>query len=469
MVVDSRAWSQEMWGSSELGDERRTKRLVDVGARLARQAGASLARCCEGDDAAIQGSYRLMGNDKVDPEAIAQAGFGRVAEQAQQHEGVLLAVQDTTSVSYKHAVAPQLGSVGGVEQPRCRGYLVHSTLLIQADSEQTVGLIDQQRWCRKDEAYGQKHERKRRAYEDKESYKWEQASQRTQARLGEIMARTITVADRESDVYEYLQYMLEHGHRFVIRAQGNRTLVSSESSLFEVLSEEQPRLYETTVSVAQRGGRSARKATVRVRACEVKLAAPQNRGKDHPVLTVNVVRVYEEAAPAGQEPLNWIVLTSEAVGTAEQVRRVVRYYELRWRIEEFHKAWKSGVGVERVRMQSPGGLERMLVITAFVAVRLLQLREPLSRPDADDPGSSRSCGSVLDVDQWQVLWQLDQRSPPPSSPPPARWACLAIAKLGGFTDTKRTGRPGWDTLWHGWLRLQERVEGFRLAKQMLKM
>jgi len=48
--------------------------------------------------------------------------------------------------------------------------------------------------------------------------------------------------------------------------------------------------------------------------------------------------------------------------------------------------------------------------------------------------------------------------------PSARWAFLALARLGGFTDTKRTGRPGWATIWHGWFRLQERVEGYRLAK-----
>lgn len=57
------------------------------------------------------------------------------------------------------------------------------------------------------------------------------------------------------------------------------------------------------------------------------------------------------------------------------VLRLVRDYELRWRIEEFHKAWKSGAGVERQRLQSAGNLERMRVITAFIAAYLLQLQE----------------------------------------------------------------------------------------------
>lgn len=460
---DSRAWSQAMFGSSELGDARRTKRLVDVGARLAERTGASLSKCCEGEAAALQGSYRLINNDEVAPEAIGRAGFEQVAGRTRAGSGVLLAVQDTSSVSYGHEVAGQLGPVGTKRQARHRGYLVHTTLLVDGDSERTVGLIDQCYWGRDEAAYGKKHDRKRRAYEDKESFKWQRACQSTQQRLGEAMSRTITVCDRESDIYEYLRYMQGQGHRFVTRAQADRSLMSGETTLFEALAGDQAWRYETTVAVAQRGGRVGRQAQVRVCARAVSLAAPADRGKEAAALTMNVVRVCE-AERSGAAPLNWILLTSEPVDTVEQVRRIVRYYELRWRIEEFHKAWKTGAGAERQRMQSAANLQRMLVLTAFVAVRLLQLREhALAQPG---PQAPEGCETVLDTEQWQVLWQIDQRSPPPASPPSARWACLAIAKLGGFTDTKRTGRPGWSTLWDGWLRLQDRIEGFRIARLM---
>jgi hypothetical protein len=56
--------------------------------------------------------------------------------------------------------------------------------------------------------------------------------------------------------------------------------------------------------------------------------------------------------------------------------RLVRFYELRGRVEEFHKAWKSaGTQVESFRLQTRNNLEKIIVITAFIAVRLLQLRE----------------------------------------------------------------------------------------------
>ncbi|WP_049623429.1 IS4 family transposase [Frateuria defendens] len=464
--MDERQWSRQLFGHCDLGDVRRTRRLVDVAARLACRAGQSLARCCQGDPAAVLGSYRLIENASVAPEAIAEAGFEAMAGAARTTSGELLAVEDSTSVVYAHAVADQLGTTGSQQQPKHRGYLVHSVLLLEASSERTLGLVEQRRWCREDAGYGRKHARKQRAYEDKESYKWQQASARMAGRMGCAMARTISVCDRESDVYEYLHYKHEQGQRYVVRAQSDRGLTQSGQTLFGALAGEQAWQYEAIVEVTQRGGRAARKARVQVCGRRLEVKPPADRGKQAVSLPINVVLVRE---PAGgeHEPLHWVLLTSEPVESVEQVRRIVRYYELRWRIEEYHKAWKSGVGVERLRQQSAASLERMLAITAFVAVRLLQLRESLpSGLDKGDAQAELSCDQILETEEWKVLWLTVQKTPLPATPPTARWACLALATLGGFTDTKRTGRPGWATLWHGWQVLQERVVGFRVATGM---
>ncbi|MDP3293656.1 MAG: IS4 family transposase [Nevskia sp.] len=397
--------------------------------------------------------------------AIRDAGFGCVAQQAQSAER-LLAVEDTTSASYAHAAAARLGGTGSQREARHRGYLVHSVLLLDATREHTLGLIEQRHWCRDDAEYGKKHARKQRAYEDKESYQWEQASVRMAARLGEAMARTISVCDRESDVYEYLSYKQQQGHRFILRAQSDRGVSQAEQTLFATLTQEAQALCCYTVDIAQRAGRRARQAKLLLRSLRVELQPPANRSRKGAPLTVNVVLAQEIDPVPGEDALRWILLTTEPVSSAEHALQVVRYYELRWRIEEYHKAWKSGVGVERQRFQSPENLERMLVITAFLAVRLLQLREHVDAPVESE--SARSCDTVLTQEQWRVLWHSSERHPLPDTPPSLRWACLAIAKLGGFANTKRTGRPGWDTLWHGWARLQKRVEGYQIAKQMAK-
>ena len=254
VAKDEEDGSRQMFGECELGDARRTERLVSVATLMSKQMGKSLAKSCEGDRAALLGSYRLLRNDGVDPEAIREGGFARVAQHA-QGPALLLAVEDTTCVSYKHAVAGELGVTGYKKAAKRKGFLVHSVLLLDAVSETTVRLIEQDDWRREPNDYGKKHARKQRAYEDKESYKWERASQRTAERLGAAMARTILVCDRESDVYEYLDYKLQHAQRFVIRAKVDRQVCASDEHLFETLARDAVELSCYTVNVVQRGGR----------------------------------------------------------------------------------------------------------------------------------------------------------------------------------------------------------------------
>ena len=164
------------------------------------------------------------------------------------------------------------------------------------------------------------------------------------------------------------------------------------------------------MDIAQRGGRCARQAQLELRSLCVELQPPASRSAGAAPLIVNVVLAQEIAPPPDEDALRWVLLTSEPVGTTDQAAQVIRYYELRWRIEEYHKAWKSGVGVERQRFQSAENLERMLVITAFLAVRLLQLREHLQPAPAGD--RKVACDVVLTQQEWQVLWLSCEHSPP---------------------------------------------------------
>lgn len=453
-------WAEELFGQCVLGDARRTERLVDVAGRMAKQSGKSLAKCCEGAPAALLGGYRFMRNEHVKPEAIRAGGFASVAQLA-TCPGVMLAVEDTTSLSYTHAVAQDLGTTGNRQEAKRRGYLVHSVLLLDGRTEQTLGLIEQQVWCREIAGFGRKHARKQRRYEEKESYKWERASREMAARLGDKMDRTISVCDRESDIYEYLTYKREHEQRFVVRAQTDRRVRHPDQLLSVALERSAAWVTTYTVSIPQRGGRKARQAKMQLRSMTLELEASRGHG----TVTVNVVLAQEVEAPTGVEALRWVLLTSEAVSRVQEALEVVRYYTLRWRIEDFHKAWKTGIGIERQRFQAPANLERMLAITAFLAVRLLQLRESLQVRDGDDPAA---CVPILSEVEWKVLWHSTERGQRPKDPPSASWAYRAIAKLGGFADTKRTGRASWEAVWHGWFRLQERIEGFSLSQQWAK-
>jgi hypothetical protein len=146
-----------------------------------------MAKCCHGDSAAQSGSYRLLRNDAVDPQAIAAGGFRAAAQQASHYQRVL-AVEDTTTLSFQHAGADELGPVSSDTMAQTRGYLTHSVFLIDTHSEYTLGLIDQHYWRRDPARHGKKHARKQRAYEAKESVKWQRASEPITQRLGPTTA-----------------------------------------------------------------------------------------------------------------------------------------------------------------------------------------------------------------------------------------------------------------------------------------
>jgi hypothetical protein len=375
-------------------------------------------------------------------------------------------------------LAAELGRVGEVDGHHVGGILVHSTLMVDAQTREPLGLIDQERWSRPIAPLGGKPKRqkvtqdhKRRAYEDKESAKWEQATARMTSRLGET-SNVVTVCDREADIYDYITYLVGHGQRFVLRAAQDRCLLTPNGRLFELIAK-RPVIGTRLVDISQRGAqrgtpkqkrresRCARTATMSIRKATVNLARPANRHDGPESVQIGVVHLQERDAPKGEEPAEWLLLTGEPIAQRAQVDRVIGYYECRWLIEEFHKAWKTGCRVEQRRFQSLGNVERFLAVTAPVAVRILQLRT-LAQLNPD-----KSCSAVLSRAQWQCLAaKVDPGRSVPKRPPTIGWATIEIAKLGGWRDTKQSGRIGWQALWRGWSKLEDLVEGWSLAERL---
>ena len=145
-IAEAAQWAQENFGRCDLGDKRRVARLVRIAGDLARNTGALLLKSCDGDEAAAEELRTTSSNP--------------------------------TSVN--------------------KGFIVHSVVLLDGCTGATVGLIEQRRWIRVADEYGKNNERKRRAYEDKESFKWQQAGQGVRTRLGETLSqRAIAICDRE--------------------------------------------------------------------------------------------------------------------------------------------------------------------------------------------------------------------------------------------------------------------------------
>ncbi len=457
-LYDVRRWSKQTFGGCRLADERHRKRVIEIGAILAQRPADSLSAACGTDEAARLGGYRLIENDRVNPDAIAEGGFAATVERADDVRR-MLAASDTTTLSFSHAASLSLGDVGGPKACNVHGWHVHSSLLINADGPMVIGLIDQQWRCRDPAGRGRKHQRKQRAYNEKESFKWQATSVRLSQRLGPVMDRVIELCDAEADVYEFLDYKVKNNQRFIVRVSQNRCLSDADEKLWTHLGQQEA-LGQITVNVPQRGGRVARQATLTLRAAQVTLRPPSRLvGPQLEPLTLNAVLVEELSCPSDAEPLHWRLYTGEPAQTFEQVKQVTLDYGQRWQVEDFHKAWKSGCKVEEQRQQTPCNLQRMAQIRGFVATRLLQLKQHAAL------APETPCEPLLDRVTWKCLYlstEKDSRSLP-DKPPSQRWALHAVARLGGWNDSKHTGRPGWAALIRGWDALQSRITGYRLA------
>jgi hypothetical protein len=469
-VEDATAWSEAIFGSIGLGDKRLTRRLTQIGKQLSSLPGSSLSESCEGLDALVEGSYRFLRNKRVTANQIAEGGY-YVTSCLSQSIPTLLAIEDTTTLSYTHRIKDCLGDLGGPKEKSNRGFHVHTTLLMDAEKEKTIGLMAQERWCRDRKERGKKNHRRIRLYTEKESYKWERNTLELEKRLGPKMSDVISVCDREADIFEYIQYKLDHDQRFIVRASHNRKLEGNNDCLFKILPSAVT-LGTYTIEVAQKANRKKRLVTLELKTTSVTFSPSHRRAKgarELKPITVNVV-IAQEKNPPENDVLEWVLLTTEPTTTLACTRKITRYYEMRWRIEDFHKAWKSGVGVETQRMQSVENLEKMIVILSFVAIRLLQLKEYFEYPViTDTPDNSTACDEVLTDAEWKVLWNSVERKVLPEKIPTAAWAYKAIARLGGWTDSKRTGKAAWSTLWKGWFRLKERLEGLRIARELMTM
>ncbi|EEY43522.1 IS4 family transposase [Vibrio mimicus] len=454
-ISNSAQWAKHVFQHANLGDSRRVNRLIKLSATLAAHSGKSVPQANQ-SAADIEAAYRFIRNEAIHADAIAEAGFLATKQDALTFD-TLLALEDTSSLSFSHkGVRDELGHT--TSHHSSRGFQAHSVLLYAPLQMQVVGLIEQQLWTRDIATKGKRKDATKRPYIEKESFKWQRASQNMAQRLGSHMSQVVSVCDRESDLIEYLQYKLTHQQRFVVRSMISRHIEEAEGKL-HLYGKSLQSAGERQVEVVQKGGRKGRVATCEVRFSPITLKMPSNKeGGSTPLFYVSCI---EKDNPDG---LCWHLLTSEHITTQKQALTILEWYEKRWLIEDFHKSWKSGgTQVEDLRLQSKGNLERMIVILAFIAVRIQQLRHLGQQQEVAE---QQSCETLLGNKAWKLLWLKVEKSKPPKHAPTVRWAYLSLGKLAGWHDSKRTGIVGWERLWEGWFKLQTILEGYELAMSL---
>lgn len=440
-------WVETEMKALELDDARLKQRVVRMIGLFSANPEASIPKAC-GNAAETKAAYRALSSEAVSAEEIRLAHARAAAERASTAGRVLVA-SDTTDLSFGRDV--QIKGLGPVGRKGERGLLVH-TALMTTQTGVPLGVVYQQVWAREDGS-GKKQTRRNRLVEEKESFRWLETVDAIESLLPHDVEAWIS-GDRESDIFELFAMPRRAGLELVVRATHERKVQGEDFQYLHAAVEAAPVLGEMEVEVPRSRKRKERTARLSVRACTVTLEPPRHhlgRGDLLPV-KVSVVRVVEqETVPEGEEPIEWMIITTVAVNSLAEAVEVVAAYAQRWKVERYHYVLKSGCGLETLQLKSADRIERALAIYNVVAWRLLYMTY-VARVAPELP-----CTVVLEDDEWKALYVVSSRRPRPlpEEPPTVHEIVRMIAMLGGFLGRKGDGEPGVQSLWTGFRRLMD--------------
>jgi len=422
------SWAQEELGGADFGDKRLTKRFIQITSDISAQPEASVPQAC-GSEAATKATYRFLDNENVTPEAIRASHREKTVERVKEYKTVL-AVQDTTSLNYTaHKATSGLGPIDGNGS---NGLHMHSVLAVSSDGI-PLGLVHQQVWARDPKEKGKKEKRKKLPIEEKESYRWLQSLEATKQAMAED-AHIITVTDREGDIFELFALERPCNMDLLIRAVQDRRVKVDDSEIGKLWNsiESVPAANQTmTIHLEHRPGKPARDVTLHLRWKTLSILPPANKSKKYASVSFTAILVTEADPPAGEEPLEWLLLTTFPVESFQQAAQCVLWYRFRWLIERYHFVLKSGCHLEKLQLETAERLERAFALYCIVAWQLLHLTY-LARvtPDA-------SCEVVFQTHEWQALHAFTyQTNVILATPPSLHETTRLVAKLGGFLARK---------------------------------
>jgi hypothetical protein len=453
-------FAQDNFGAAQLGDRRRTRSLVDLAERIARHPEGSLPQKF-GDPNALRRCYDLMNTPAVTHAAVLTPHRDHTFAQLIDYDGVVLFVHDTTELNFtSHTkLHEELGPIG---QEHGRGYQCHNSLAVAVQDRRVFGLVNQQLHVRAEvpanESVAQKRER-----ESRESLLWVHGvAPLPAAPPGRLW---VDVCDRGGETFELMDYEEVHQRRFVVRAWHKRRIRvghaadGARTSLHPHLRS-LPGQEQRAVEIHDHDTGAVRTAQLTIAWAAVRLLLPKHRRGHYRGVPLDVwaVRVWEENPPEGVEAVEWFLLTNVPVSTVEQAWERVDWYCLRWIVEEYHKAQKTGCMLESPQFETAAALQPMVALLSVVAVLLLNLRT-LSR----QPATKTLPATTLLGEEWvRVLsgWRYQENRPLTVAE-----FFLALARLGGHLNRRKDHPPGWLVLWRGWMKLQLMVDGYRAGQR----
>jgi hypothetical protein len=459
MTTAEHRWAVEEFARCELRDVRHVKRLIRMATGAASQPAGKVTEVFS-DLASREGAFRFLESKEIEERDLRHAVRNATLDRCgRTGDRVVIVPVDATTISLTERTAQKGFGQVGVWSARGRGLHVMSALALTTAGV-PIGLCEQ-RWWTRDAPPTKRHEL--RKFADRETVHWVHVLCDVQDAFAwhRSGVRPWFQLDRGADFWQVLMLAVRGGMLCTVRSVERRHVEAGPGKFRFIWQAVQsgPVVGYVDVEVPARGNQPARRARLTVRAQPISVRLRIARRKDEYV-TLNAVHVREvlDDKSRVETPLDWRLLTTASIASFDDVRTVIANYALRWRIEDFHRGWKSGIcNVETSQLRQRSTFIKWATILATVAARALRLTHA-ARKTPEVAATTEFSANEIDA---VLILKKKGRYRPDEKPPTLGQLVRWIADLGGYTGKSSGGPPGQIVIGRGLARIRSLVEGLQ--------
>jgi hypothetical protein len=407
--METEHWAKNEFGDAPLGDARLSRRLVEVAAKKAEVPDRAYSGVAKGDWASVKGYYRMI--DQPDESAVNMANIllphRERTVRRMSGQRTVLCIQDGTDLNYTNlSKCKGLGVIGKNQtEAKSRGLHMHSTFAV-APNGLPLGVLKAK--CKAPESRASEDKRKciDIPIEEKITFSWIEHHRDMVEVAGKMPGtRVIDVCDLEADFFELFDEQRKSGRvELLVRAKHDRKIVDVSLKLFDAVREG-PVESAVRVHISRQSARPKRSkqkarpkrpgrwATLAIRYKQIQIPAPA-RMADRAPIDIWVIHGLEENPPKNAKAVEWFLLTTVDITLAEDAEQCLRWYCLRWRIEDWHRVLKTGCRIEDLQHDTAERLRRAIAINLVIAWRIM-LMTLLGRETPELPAEVLFCDIEL--------------------------------------------------------------------------
>jgi hypothetical protein len=478
--LEGSGWARQEFAGAQVGHVGRVERVIQMAEGKGRKPNATWLEVAEGDRQQLKGIYRFV--DQPDESQVTMEGILKGhkerTKQRMAAEAVVLCLQDSTDLNFSDLLECEgLGFVGKNKTTAvARGLRLHASLVVTKEGI-PLGILHADCEARQELEQDEKGRDSRKVpIEEKESYRWLRSVEAC-IDASKSMPNTmiVNVADREADIFDLFDRVRNEPRvHLLVRARNDRRM-GPDGHLFEqVRATEERGQVEVTVprqsARRKEGKRQAQekspsrcaKLALRYMACRIYPPKHGTNARKKPV-PASIIYLKEKDAQKDVEPIEWYLLTTVTVNSFENAVMVLKWYPLRWRIEDFNRVLKSGCETEAHAHRTAERLKRAIAIDLVVAYRIMMM-VLLGRESPELPAE------VLFSDvELRVLSEWNQKKNPHATPLKTIGPTLhVLGALGGHLGRKSDPPVGPKILQRACTRLRDMCEGYILANPDLR-